>query len=294
MVNKKNILILTQTNPETDTMFQNWISNGLKADIIFKDIPKPLRLIRRVWTTNPLPFLNIWLGNWINNLKHYKVVILHASEWTSRLPKFIHKINPNVRIIYWYWNPVNKLSSPYKVNDPNVEFWTFDSQDAQKFHMKKNIQYYSGYSVKKCSQIKWDVYFIGHDKGRKTYINNLKQRMTSLGIKTNIELISNNNFIPYYKVCENISCSKAILEINQNGQTGYTLRALESLFFNKKLITNNKAIVNEPFYCKENIFVLGIDKIDKLTEFINSPYNDKFNNLKEQYNVNTWINNFFK
>lgn len=294
MIDKSKILILTQTDPKTDTMFKNWVYNGLNADIIFKNIPKPLRLLRRVWTNSSLPFLSIWLGNWISDLRKYDVVILHASEWTSRLPKFIHMINPKMRIIYWYWNPVNKLSSPYKVSDPNVEFWTFDSHDARKFHMKKNIQYYSGYSIKKTSEIKWDVYFIGHDKGRKAYIDNLRKKMSVLGIKTNINLISNNNFVPYYKVCENIACSKAILEVNQRGQAGYTLRALESLFFNKKLITNNKMIINEPFYCKDNIFVLGIDKLDNLTEFVNSPYNNKVDNFKRQYDVSTWINNFFK
>lgn len=294
MVDKNKILILTQTNPETDTMFKNWIYNGLNADVIFKDVPKPLRAIRRIWTNSLLPFLSIWLGNWVNDLKKYDVVILHASEWTSRLPKFIHKLKPSMRIIYWYWNPVNRLSSPYKVSDSNVEFWTFDSHDARKYHMKKNIQYYSGYSVRKASEIKWDVYFIGHDKGRGLYINDLKKKMSILGIKTNIKLISNSDFVPYYKVCEDIACSRAILEINQSGQAGYTLRALESLFFKKKLITNNKMIINEPFYCKENIFILGRDELASLTKFINSPYNDKFDNLRKEYDVNTWINNFFK
>lgn len=46
-----------------------------------------------------------------------------------------------------------------------------------------------------------------------------------------------------------------LLEVNQDGQSGLTLRALEAAFFNKKLITTNESIKTLDFYRPENIFV---------------------------------------
>ena len=48
--------------------------------------------------------------------------------------------------------------------------------------------------------------------------------------------------------------SRSIIEIEDIDQNGLTLRSLESIFFGKKLITDNRDIVNYDFYKKENIY----------------------------------------
>lgn len=40
---KEKTLILTQTDPNVDVMFKSWLKYGLHADVIFKNISKPLR-----------------------------------------------------------------------------------------------------------------------------------------------------------------------------------------------------------------------------------------------------------
>lgn len=294
-MNKEKILILTQTNPQTDTMFKNWILNGLNADVIFKDIPKPFRLVRRIWMNFPLPFYSVWLGEWKNKLKDYDIVILHANDWSRHIPRFIHSINKKIRIIYWYWNPVTKLSLPQKVDDAQTELWSFDKHDVEKYGMKYNIQYYSYFNVKNVKKlpINKDVYFIGHDKGRKSNIEDFESKLHSYGIKTKIQIIrSNSDFIPYSEVCQDIYTSRAILEFTQKGQTGYTLRALESLFFDRKLITDNKEILNEPFYNSNNIFVIGYNDFSEITQFLKKPYDKSVNKFKSKYDINAWLNNF--
>lgn len=163
--------------------------------------------------------------------------------------------------------------------------------------MKYNIQYYSGHVIPKSKpEVKYDIYFIGHDKGRKNYINKLKDKAESQKIKCKFIIIpdNSNKFIPYNIVRKDLLNSKAILEINQKGQNGYTLRALESLFLRKKLITNNKYLEKADFYCKDNIFILGKDNIDKLKDFINKPYSHKADRFQENYTISTWFKNFFR
>lgn len=48
--------------------------------------------------------------------------------------------------------------------------------------------------------------------------------------------------ISYQENLDNIRKSKCIVDVVQKGQIGLTLRPLESLFFKKKLLTNNKCI----------------------------------------------------
>lgn len=293
---KKRTLILTQTNPQTDVMFKSWIDYNLNAEIIFKSVSKPMRALRRIVATKmPISFLSYWLNDWKSQLSQYNTVVIHASELTSHLPEYIHQLNPRIRIIYWYWNPVNKHTLPSMVTDRNVEFWTFDKADKEKYDMNFNIQYYPG-TMPKYKKLKYDVYFIGHDKGRKAKINNIVNKIKNVNLNYKIDIISDNSkkYIPYQIVRKRIMAARAILEVNQKGQKGYTLRALEALFLEKKLITTNKSIINADFYSPQNIFVVGVDDWRNLSSFVRSPYNKAVSQLKSKYDVNAWFSNFFR
>ena len=101
-----------------------------------------------------------------------------------------------------------------------------------------------------------------------------------------------SNDIPYTEVQKKIINSKAILEVMQDGQNGYTLRTMESLFFSRKLITDNKAIMEAPFYNKNNIFVIDVDSIDYMTTFLNLPYDGSVRKYQNEFNLNQWFHNF--
>lgn len=291
---KNRTLVITQADPEKDVVFNSWLSHGLHAAVIFKPMPKIARAFRRLCMSIPLPFYDMWLESWKNDLNKYNCVIIHASELTGYLPNYIHKKNPNLRIIYWYWNPVNEKSNPLKLTDNNVELWSFDSGDCEKFHMKKNIQYY--YESIECNEKnEYDIYFIGHEKGRKEIVLNFIEEAEKQGLICKTDIISERgSIIPYDEVKNRIAKTKAILEINQSGQKGYTLRALESLFLKKKLITNNKDLQNSEFYKKNNIFIIGTDNINELRNFINTPYDHSVDKFISKYDVDAWFNNFFE
>lgn len=178
---KQKTLILTQTDPRIDTMFLTWINNGMNADIIFSPKPKILRAIRRIWTDGFLPGDEFWYGDWKNDLEKYDTVILHASERTRRIPTYIHKRKPSMRIIYWYWNRVNADSRPELAWDKNIEPWSFDKDDCVQYGMKQNIQYYQYPSDVKNEPIEYDLYFIGHDHNRAAQILQIQQEAEKTG-----------------------------------------------------------------------------------------------------------------
>lgn len=291
---KEKTLILTQTDPDTDMMFKAWGEAGLNAAIIFKPIPKLWRGVRRIWADGILPGCQLWYGEWKNNIEKYDTVIIHADVRTRTVPQFIHKVKPSMRIIYWYWNPVCSRTLPSLTKDNQIECWSFDENDCMKYGMKKNIQYY--YSVQSLLKIKpqYDIYFVGHDKGRRKTIDELSAKFKEYQLICEVDLLQEKDpFIPYTEVQKKIAKCKAILEVNQEGQVGCTLRALEALFFRKKLITTNQNIVSEDFYNENNIFIYGKDDVEKMKEFINAPYDVESDKYRSQHTIHAWFLNFF-
>lgn len=293
-MNKEKTLLLIETNPKTDIFFNSWLNNGFDAKVIFKKVPKVLRAVRRIWLKNNSPLSFIWYNNWYNNLSNYEAIIIHMSKLTRYMPFIISNKYPKIRIICWYWNTIDKDTIPIKTNNPLINYYSFDKNDCKKYSINYNNQYYCMDKNINSNNISSDIYFIGRSKGRDAIINNIRKEAEKNNIKCNFKIIADNSndIIPYNSVKNDIMNTKAILEINKNDQIGLTLRALESLFFEKKLITNNKTIIDEPFYNKDNIFIIGLDDLKNLHYFINSDYNKDVNKYKLQYDIETWFNNF--
>lgn len=290
---KEHTLLLTQTNQQGDMMFNAWRRKGYHADVIFKSQPKLVRAVRRLWADHFLPGYSLWYGDWKNHLDQYDTVIVHADVRTRTVPQYIHRLKPEMRVIYWYWNPVNANSLPELTGDNKIECWSFNPSDCRKYNMHRNIQYYRDAEELPHEAIAYDVYYVGHDKGRKSKLESFAKCADTSKIKFKMDLVKEREKnIPYEEVQKRISRAKAILEILQSGQDGCTLRALEALFFEKKLITDNSKIKEEAFYTPENIFILGEDDIQNLKEFIDAPYRP-MPGMKARYTMDAWFANFF-
>ncbi|MBB1275932.1 hypothetical protein [Pseudoalteromonas sp. SR43-3] len=82
--------------------------------------------------------------------------------------------------------------------------------------------------------------------------------------------------------------SEVIIDYGHPDQTGLTMRTIETLGINKKLITNNKLVMEEPFYKTENIFVIGHRSEQELAQFLASPYVPVSNDVYENYAIENW------
>lgn len=125
-------------------------------------------------------------------------------------------------------------------------------------------------------------FFLGREKGRFDTISKLADNLIERGfivdfniVKDKKTTLSSKYFIDKplsYK--ENIKrslLSDVIIDITQESQSGWTLRVLESLYFNKKIITNNVNVLKSSIYSPQRFFILDYDGWDKLDNFINSP-----------------------
>ncbi|CXF57553.1 CpsH [Streptococcus pneumoniae] len=64
---------------------------------------------------------------------------------------------------------------------------------------------------------------------------------------------------------------------------------MESIFYKKKLITNNKKIINYDFYHPNNILVWEEGKDIKLDEFIQKPYVQLEKDIIDRYSFSNWL-----
>lgn len=236
---------------------------------------------------------SILFGIWKFKIKKYDYIILGENGYSPKISKYIKKKNPNCKVIMYYWNILN---DEYKkiLEDRNIdEFWTFDKNDSQRYNLKYNPQFYSKDIILNNNKIKQDVTFLGRAKERRNKLIKLKENLNTLGITTKFFIVEKEkDLIGYDKYLESISSSRCILDYNQEGQVGLTLRPMEALFLKKKLITNNTDIVNYNFYNTNNVFILGVDDMSKIKEFINNPYKEVNEEIINYYSFESWLKRF--
>lgn len=234
-------------------------------------------------------------------------IILCDPRNSSKIVDFIHSIVPDIEIVLWSWNIVeNEMIADMRyLQNKNIKIFSFDKDDCKKYGLYYNFNLLPTFKLKKLEN-KSTCFFCGQDKNRFSILEALysgiyetgnraefiirKDRHCSYPHNTPIKLIDKN--IPYEEVLDKIAETKCLVDIVQDGQIGLTYRPLEALFYNKKLITNNKTIVDYDFYKYENIYVLDYDK-RSLKEFIESDFVPWDAEIVKRYTLDNWIKNFF-
>ena len=217
--------------------------------------------------------------------------------------KFIRQKNKKARIIIYYINPVRYSNDCSFYKSLGCETWSFDENDCKEFDMKWNPLHFFGEELVGKTVTKRDVFFIGADKGRYSQIIDIKNELETRGISCLFMITPNTNTpfydkkkyskrIRYSRNLELINESKAILDVMQKGQSGFTMRIPESMLNHKKLITDNTRIKNYPFYCKDNIFILGEDDIETIKTFVNAPWNHCKDEEIKDLSIKQWISKY--
>ncbi len=293
-------LVINEMSPD-DWTYVEWQKNGIKAAILFKRVCKVLRAIRRYHLKSKLPLKSIWLGRWKKQISDLDVIVLHMSSLSLWIPKYINKQNPDLRIVAWYWNSVTDAINPEKI-EGKCELWSFDPENCKKYNMKFNHQYYFKSLVKKDATIDKDLFFCGSDSGRGEKITKIYKELKQRGINADFRVVYpqypglpdeiKSDRLSYSEIVNGICSSKAIFELVREGQSGPTLRLMEAVFQGKKLVTDNKCVIEEPFYDSSKIFVLRDDNWNELVEFLNTDFEEYDGTIIDEYDVNGWIKRF--
>lgn len=231
----------------------------------------------------------------------YKYIIIQDSIVTRQFLDWIKKNYSDSKLIYQYTNMVGKAHHLLPDEIPTgIDIWTYDKHDSDKYGISLSScgGYYTAFIGEKREK-KYDVMYVGKDKGRADYILELKKKFEDMGLTTKFLIMPSTRVskkksfyskpIPYEEVIKLVTESRAILNITLPDQQGATLRDYESMYNEVKLITTNKKINQFDFYKKENIFILDVDDYDSIYEFTNSPFKIISKEILDYYSLDAFV-----
>lgn len=236
-------------------------------------------------------------------VENYKYVMMMAREL------------PAARIVSFLWNPMKRLAPGSAaarryasgMRRMGVEVCTFDRRDSEALGCRLVPQVHRKIDLDAVTPSR-SVFFIGCEKGREELLADIITRLEADGIDSDIRIVRSRHhrfvgeqierrlvdgFVGYSEVLDAIARSSCLIDIVQPGQTGVTLRTIEAMFYGKKLITNNTAVREHPFYHPSRVYLFGEEPQRTLREFIDTaaePFDDRF---AEPFCVERWIENIF-
>lgn len=288
--------------------YYNYLLSDLSKckDIYVYDSPLKLTIKQRVI----LKILNL-LNNKKKLIKIYNMLLNIFEEIFPNIPKYadasiivfdnfvfyeddrfhnwIRSINGNGKLISINYNVISKneerlknLKKKYDVN------YSFDLENCKENDFNHFWGIYSSVKVSNIST-SIDLFFLGLDKGRYPILKEIYDELKVRKFKTNFIVISDdvspfmmegfivqNQRVSYAESILGIENTECILEIVTNEQNGLSLRAIEALVYNKKLLTNNKSILKSPYYNQE--FIQYFDKVSDID------FNFLLRKIKVNYN----------
>ncbi|MCL2194807.1 MAG: hypothetical protein FWB76_02530 [Oscillospiraceae bacterium] len=154
----------------------------------------------------------------------------------------------------------------------------------------------------------FDVLFLGVPKDRLPQLRHLHEQLQRMGLRTHFRLAITphdsvqpeqrpgwcvtREWMTYPNYIALVQQSRCLLDIYQAGQTGFSLRVMEHVYFGCKLITNNAAIKHADFYHPHNIFLLGEDNMAALPAWLNLPFVPIDNDIQRYYHIEEWAKRF--
>lgn len=299
-----NILLLQNTvcgNGVIDFSNRNIEGYAIKQANIYKEdiCPFGKKVLRRINTY----FAKISLGDWKKSKEKYDVLIIMESDATVEVLKAIKRLDISSTKILYFMNSVTKINKKLLDHAKKLGYII------ATYNLKDSIQYNINY-VHQCwnpelipsnmfmeQDRNVDLFFVGKAKNRYDSLIGLKRMAEKVGLTTKFIIISDKKKpgtqkeeIPYAQCLSQMKYTKVIVDIVGEGNIGLTWRPLEALFMKKKLLTNYREIEKYELYQenKANIFIIGKDNINKLYDFVKSPYVDKNLDLSK-YDIENWL-----
>lgn len=245
-----------------------------------------------------------------NNSYEYIIVIggklLLYNEWE----KILANANSTTKILY-QWDSMKNFnySSFIPLFDRTLTFDRGDVDNNNRLEYLPLFYSESGYCDNKIErdidllfigiwhsdrlQIIDKMYKIAQQHNKKVFFKVYYPFLSWLWIRLKKGKSMNSKFlifkkIPLKEVNSLYLRSKCILDIANPNQTGITMRTIECVGANKKLLTTNTQIKKEAFYTEKNIKVFDRNNPKVDFQFIEESY--EYPN-REKYHVSEWVKN---
>lgn len=249
--------------------------------------------------------------------KNYDFVFVIKGNYISReAMEIIKRKNQSALFILYLWDSMKRIPNFSNISFFFHKIYSFDRMDCQEnssliFEPLFYRNEYENIATIK-SKFEYDLSFIGwYHSDRLRILKNIAQSLNqqdltyyfklytgffSFFIHTLFggELKNNKEFLIFKPIKANesnsvIMKSSCILDIAHPLQSGLTIRTIEMLGAQKKLITTNNDIINYDFYNSKNIFVIDRESPVLDLDFFKLPIVPTHDDIRENYRLENWL-----
>lgn len=253
----------------------------------------------------------------ITNKEYDYIFICQAEATPQFFLKKVKELNPQARMVLMLWDSVaNKVNTLEKLEYFD-EVFSFDKQDCEEIGLTFrplffDIEYEQ--IAKDKTELIYDLFFVGTvHSDRYRILTEVREQFEKNHHKVFYYLflpsklmyyqrkwftsdvkgskISEFSFVglPSDQLTSKLKQSRAVVDIQHPKQTGLTMRTIEMLGANKKMITTNEEIKKYDFYHPNNICVVDRNHVVVPTEFMTTPYVRVDEKVKERYSIQYFV-----
>lgn len=189
--------------------------------------------------------------------------------------------------------------------------YSFDSNDVNNYNFLPITNYNYLEEVKAKAKEVHDAVYVGSLDDRVPLLIDLATKFKTMNLDFNCVVLGKNkaldalkakgadyitfkdNYISQEQLIEEYKKAKVIVDFVRDKQTGLSFRFFEALALKKKVITNNKNVLNYSFYNPNNIFVM--DDVNALPsiDFFTTEYEELVPDTYNNYTIDKWIEKVF-
>ena len=271
--------------------------------------------------------LSHYISNYFNKVmetvssKKYDVVFLISGQSLSFSEEMIQQLKnkqSDAKFVLYQWD--SQINFPYikSVQHFFDKIYSFDRRDVEENSYIKFLPLFYSREYEKMGEkpkdsFKYDFCFVGtaHPKKYK-YVTEMSSQLRKVYPKQFIYFFYPSRIVFIYRKIMNKELRKAhmkefhytplkgkemhdtyvnsrcVLDSAQAGQLGLTIRVIEALGANKKLITTNEDIINYDFYRPENIYLYN-GRFDLDNVFFKSNYVSIDEKIYKKYSLRCWL-----
>lgn len=256
-----------------------------KQYVLLSSISK--RIIDYLWDRYEKQIISIIKDNSISTILIIRGAYLRES--------FLIKLSSlDLNIIHYQWDSIKNNKNALIISKYSKSNYTFDRLDSEKYDFTYLPLFYCWPEKEKESKKvnKLDILFVASwSRERSQELRKIRNICECNGLTLyphiyisffsyikrlfvikdvpfrdiKFFVLSRTKYFSLLKVC------KAVFDIPSNTQVGCSMRTIEALSLQKKIITNNKSIIKESFYCSNN-FIIWPEENYRIKEVLNTPF----------------------
>ena len=253
-----------------------------------------------------------------NRKKDYDYILIVKCDMTPEsVLAEIHDLFPKAKLCLYLWDSVDNIPGVLDKFKYFDTLHSFDPEDCKKYPaltfrpLFYADEFCKGVSTK---DYKYDVCFVGTiHSDRYAIIKSLRKIANEKGLSSYWFCYLQSKFIYYFykvtkkefadttfsdfnfekkdsrEIADIVEQSRIVLDIQHPRQTGLTMRTIEMVGMNKKLITTNASINTYDFYNPNNISIVDRNNVIIDDKFLQTLYEPLSDELYKKYSLQNWI-----